>query len=589
MTDDKTSIPFDDMVGLLEDAKSTGRLPELAQTMRRSDLLPRLFLINGAPFSLKDYDPLRALYDGPRPKKEILMSARQLGKSANFARSETLDSITIPNFHNVYVAPLKEQAVYFSTQALAAAMASCSVAAYLQENAKGEEDSPHSPVSNSILHKRFTNGSSNKLTYAKTSPDRARGIYADRLDFDEVQDQSVDNMNVIAHSVSQSPWGLTRYAGTAKTEDNVIEYLWRQSSMDEWVMKCSCNRNGGGWNIPNLEGRVYDMIQVQGPSCVHCGKLLNVRNGQFVSGREGLRPLFTGRHIPQLIIPAIVENRDKWMEFVSKVRSLPLDIVCQELLGISCSSGSRVITADDIRRNSVLEPTNRLMYQLHKYKLIVSGIDWGIAERTSFTVHAVIGMTYSGEVHVLWANRYIGYDPERQLQAIAKTHKFYGASHIFADAGMGFEKNWWLYTKFGFPLTQIQYVRQNSFLRSNPLQGVPRYTVDKFTALSHLFHAIRYDRIKFPPYEQFEKYTCDLLSPYEHTTNVQGLETRRYMRNPNAADDFAHALCFGYTGILYATGQVLMDAVPDEALIGKSRMRGVPEEDSVDPRNLHGA
>lgn len=573
-------MTLDALVRSLEDAKSAGRLPEVAKSIRRSDLLPRLFTINGSPFSLEDYGPMRALYDGPRAKTEILMSGRQLGKSQNLSRSETLDNATIPNFHNVYVAPLKEQAIYYSTQALAPAMASCAVVSFMQD--QSEEDEPTGAVLNSILHKRFPNGGSNKLTYAKTSPDRARGIYADRLDFDEVQDQCWSNMGVISNSITQSPWGLTRYAGTAKTEDNVIEYLWRQSSMDEWVMKCPCNIKGG-WNIPTLEGRVYDMIQLQGPTCIHCGKRLDVRNGEFVSAHPDLRPLFTGRHIPQLIIPAIVDNKDKWLEFVLKVQRLPVEVVLQEMLGISCSAGSRIISVADIKRNSVLPSCDQLMRQLDRYALIVSGIDWGVAENTSFTVHTVIGMRHDGSVHVLWAHRFVGYDPDEQLQTIAKTHKFFGASHLFADAGMGFDKNWRLYATYGMPLTQIQYVRQGSFLRSNPLQGVPRYTVDKFTALSHLFHAIRYDKIKFPPFAEFESYTRDLLSPYETVTNVNGLESRRYLRNPNAADDFAHALCFAYIGVLYASGQVMLDTIPDEHLESSS-WTGRPRPDSVDNR-----
>lgn len=557
----------------------TGTLAAAAGRVRRSDLLPHLFRIHGKQFSLQDYTPFRDMYDGLRPHKELWICGRQIGKSANVSRSEIMGSVQVPNLHTLYVAPLKEQALYYSTTYLSEAMNSCPLVRQMSDFYP--DDQPYGPLLNAVMHKTLGNGSSIKLTYAKTSADRARGVFADVIDFDEIQDHLIDNLHIIEQSSSQSSYNLRRYTGTAKTADNTIDHLWRESSMAEWAMRCGC----GHWNIPTREGEVWKMIRAQGPSCAKCGRLLDVRNGAFVPARPDLEIAFAGRHVPQIVIPSIAYNKRKWAELVEKVLRLPEATVLQEILGISCSLGVRMITMEDLKRVCVLPSRETLQQNLAQYALIVSGVDWGVAEQTSFTVHTVIGQRLDGKIDVLWATRYVGFDTDDMLSGIARTHAFYGASFMFADYGAGFDKNQILLRRFKIPVVQIQYTDQKMFMTYRPQLGMARYMMDRTTALQLMFLAIKNQVIRMPPWPEMEVYAKDLLSPYEHITFLQGQERRRFMRNPQLPDDFAHALCFAYNGITQAAGKDPVESAIPKGAMGADHLYDYtpPEPDTIDP------
>ena len=342
--------------------------------------------------------------------------------SLNLSRIEVLDCLSNPELQLLYVAPLQSQAQRYSTLYLNEAIKSCELATIAQMKAL-EGLWSDSKILTSVGHQSFANGSGIQLTYAKTSPDRARGIFADAIDFDEVQDQLTDNIPIISQSTKSSKWGIRRFTGTAKTADNTIEGLWRSSSQCEWCMKCP---HCPAWNIPNEEGRVLDMIQADGLHCVACGGLLDVRRGEWVPAFPKKMKSFRGYHIPQVVLPFHAENPDNWGKIVKDVLSLPVPVVLQEILGISCSQGQRIITREIIERQSDLPTMATLQKNLGRYAFIVGGLDWGGAEQVSFTVHVIIGVCHDGSLEVLWARRYQGFDPDTMLAEIAKTHRFYG-------------------------------------------------------------------------------------------------------------------------------------------------------------------
>lgn len=547
----------------------------------RAHLLPALFQLKGKPYSIKDYPQFAPMYSRSVSPDTIYMSARQLGKSMNLSRSEVLDCMTSPHIQVLYVAPLQKQTQRYSQLYLRDAITSCEHARFLQTKSKSEGE--NSSIVQSVMHQTFSNGAGIQLTYAKTSPDRARGIMADRIDFDEIQDQLIDNIPIISESLSSSTLGLKRYTGTAKTTDNTIERLWQDSSMCEWVMKCpACNY----WNIPNSEGRILDMIRAPGVCCIKCGHLLDVRKGEYVPAHPERTPYFQGYHIPQIIVPAITENPLKWTRLIRKVLALPLATVLQEILGISCSLGARVITQEDITRQSTLPTMERLQKRLGDYVMTVGGVDWGVAEQTSFTVHTIIGLRPDGTVHTLWAKRFAGFNPDEVMVEIAKAHRYYGCQMLFADFGMGYVQNVLLANRFGLPVVQIMYVRQNKLLSYNPYMNNPRWTVDKVTAMELLFLSIKYGRVFFPPQEEFKKFTDDLLSPYEQVTEVGGLTIRSFNRNPNHPDDFCHALCFALMGLFKISGNSIVDVVPGHAMGANDVMSGAPTPDHLNPDDL---
>ena len=559
---------------------------ESVKTTSREDLLPQLFKLHGKPYSLKDYPQFLTMYSSGYSPDTIWLTGRQIGKTLNLSRSEVLDAVQIPYFQILYIAPLKPQAIRYSSLYLNEAINTCVPAKYLRERDSKDfsvsAGSSTIPIIRNVLHQTFSSGSGIQLTYAKTSSDRARGIYADRIDFDEVQDQLIDNLPVVTQSLSQSEWGLRRFTGTAKTIDNTIEFLWQESSQNEWCMRCGC----GHWNIPNLDGKIMEMIQTDGPHCIKCGKLLNVRNGTFVPKFKDRVNTFLGYHIPQIVVPAITENPTKWSRLINKVLKSDMPTIMNEILGISCNVGSRLITQEDIDRCCVLPSVGKLAERLDDYVVTVGGVDWGIAETTSFTVHTIVGVKPDGKIHVLWAKRFAGFDPDTVLQEIAKAHIFYKCDIICCDYGMGFDKNVMLIKRFNLPVIQIAYSMQNQLLNYNPTLGYPRWMVDKVSALELLFWTIKYTGILFPPKAEFDVYTQDLLSPFEDVTEIGGLQHRRFIRNPSRPDDFCNALCYACLGAMKLVGHSVMELVPPDAMNRDTISKGALTKDTVNPVNI---
>lgn len=574
---------------LLSIANSEEFKSDLAK-IKRWNLLPALFKVKGEPFSLKGREQFSVLFSQEMVRELIVMSGRQLGKSMSLSRSEIFDLLSIPNFQMLYIAPLQEQARIYSDLYVNEAIQSCALAQRLQQSDMYGVLSD-AKIIRSTGHQSFANGSGIQLTYAKSSADRVRGRFADRIDFDEIQDQSPDVVPIVQESLTASEFGCSRYTGTAKVTENLIEAKWQKSSMCEWVMKC---QHCGYYNIPNMEGNVLGMIQADGMHCLHCGRRLDVSVGEWVAAYPGRMSSFRGYHIPQVVCPFIVNSKNNWDKLLHKLMNGVLATFIQENLGISYSVGQRLLTRKDIQKQCRLPSTRRLQEEVKtnpgRYSFVVAGIDWGGAELTSFTVITVIGIRPNGRIDTLWARRYRGFDPDEQMQDIARICRFYGCVAVAADAGMGLDKNQILAKRFGLPIVQMQYTRQLKLFGKNRSTGrtnvVQCWTIDKVMALDVLFLAIRNGRIFFTSEEGFWVYLEDLLSPYESSTEVGGIMHRLYLRSESKPDDFCHALCFASMLAMKLLGMAVDDMIPETAFGGGVTNDEAPIDDRLDPKEV---
>ena len=493
--------------------------------------------------------------------------------SMSLSRSQIFDLLSIQNYQLLYVAPLQEQTRRYSDLYINETIQSCPLAMRLQQSSMAGKLSD-AKIINATFHKSFANGSGIQLGYAQTSANRLRGIMADGISVDECQSVSGEVIPIIQESLTSSKFGTTTYTGTAMTTENLIEAKWQKSSQCEWVMKC---QHCGTWAIPNLDGGVLKMIQGNGIHCLHCGARLDVLQGQWIAAFPDRMSTFRGYHIPQVICPFIVNNKNNWDKLLHKLMNGVLATFIQENLGISYSVGQRLITMQHLKRQCVLPSTKTLQEEIKRnparYTYIVGGIDWGGAELSSFTVFTIIGIRPNGRIDVLWAQRFRGFDPDEQMTAIAQGAKYYGCQIVAADIGMGLDKNIILSKRFGVPIVQIQYTRQHKLFGKNQSKGrtntVQCWTIDKVMALDVLFLAIRNRRIFFPKEESWqESFLPDILSPYESTTEVGGMTHRLYLRSEAQPDDFCHALCFASMVAMKLMGMAVDDMIPPEAFGG---------------------
>lgn len=583
---DQNNVVSDSLEGSLSNIFSVTHNPEIVRRFKevhRADLLPFLFKLRGEPYSLKDHIQMRDFFDKEYVRDTIILAGRQISKSMSLSRSEILDCITTPNLQVLYVAPLQSQAQRYSTLYTKEAIQSCPFAVKLQSK-ELEGVLSDTKIMKAVGHQSFANGAGLQLMYAKTSPDRARGIMADRIDFDEVQDQLFDTVPIITQSLKASKYGIRKFTGTAKTLDNTIERLWQQSSKREWVMKCE---HCGYENIPTKDGGIANMPQPDGMHCVNprCRKKLNVRNGRWIAFSPERDTSFRGFHIPQVIVPFMVEREVNWALIWNDIQKLPESLVMQEVFGISESSGSRLIDESIIRKQSTLPSMDKLRYNLDRYVMTLSGIDWGGAEENSFTVHVIIGVRADLRVDVLYAQRYHAMDPDYMYLNMAKAHHLYHCTACAADYGLGFQNNLIMKNRFGMNVVQMNFVRQNTPLQFNATnRGDDRWSIDKTSGLRAMFMAIKYGRVYFPPYLEFKPYTDDLLSPFEHVVESSGLTHIIYQRDPARPDDFAMALCFVLMLAVKLVGLNILDLIPRTAFSG-GNSSGKPKDVLVDPKD----
>ena len=573
---------FSDIRGLIGDPLFHKTIKEV----ERHDLLPNLFSIRNEPYSIVDYPQFQPMYAKAAPTSLTYLCGRQIAKTTNLSRSEVMDMITIPNFQILYVAPLKSQADRYGKLYLYETVQSCELASAMQDDETATTFG-EGPVIKSVEHKAFSNGAGIQLMYAKTSADRARGVTADRIDFDEVQDQLIDHIPIIEEAATNSDWDLKRYTGTAKTTDNTIEHYWRQSSMAEWAVPCgTC----GHWNIPDKDHDVLAMIHMTGPVCTKCRKRgvitrLNVRAGDFIHGIPSRASSHMGVHVPQIVVPAITENKRKWRKLISKIARLPEAMIYTEILGISCDSGARLLTWEDVEQASTLPSVEVLRTKLDDYTHRVVGVDWGVAEISSFTVATVLGMNRDGKIHVLFIKRYIATNMEDVLKDILHIYHAYSCDMIAADAGAGLTNNT-LLMNYGARISQVNYVTANTFMHFKAdANGAPKWCVDRNTALTLMFCGLKHGSIFLPPFEDNRDYTRDLLAVYEDVQERSpGIKNKVYRRDPKNPDDFCHALTFGVCMLLQLTGSNMLNLVPTHSYeyIGDKGGDLFPEQDQVD-------
>jgi len=154
---------------------STASSDEVIASLTRSGYAERLLHWEGRPFGLNDYPMFRAIYDAS-PKRLLLKTCRQVGKSMTLASFSLSESVAIPHFKTFFIAPTKEQTQTFSTARIGKFIA-------FSPLIRDIFISPSAP--NRVLARHFAHGSQIVFSYASDDADRCRGQSCDRLCFDD--------------------------------------------------------------------------------------------------------------------------------------------------------------------------------------------------------------------------------------------------------------------------------------------------------------------------------------------------------------------------------------------------------------------
>jgi hypothetical protein len=515
-----------------------------------SSIAERWLRLNGVPFSLKDWPMHRAFYDG-RYNRTLFKTSRQVAKSTTLANYMIIECAVIPHFSTMFVSPSKEQTVRFSNSRVAKVMR---YSPMINNRFLSTE------LADRVFHKQYGNGAEMLFTYGCDEAERLRGPSTDRNMYDEVQDMLYDPIITVGNeTMANSNYAYETYAGTPKSMENTIQYLWELSTQTEWVIKCeSCS------TLQFIDSE--KSIGLRGPICLKCKADLNTFKGAWVDMNpvnpkygEDKDTKLKGFHLNAVMMPfncvASMKHRGgeaeeialkRWKRILTKFKDNPLSVFRNEVLGVSDSIGSRLLSKDELlrlcREYSFTETPPANFRQGLQY--ITAGIDWsgGGSSGVSRTVLWIWGYN-SGEKKLitLFYKIYPGHNPVNIVQDIGLQCRLYDVMLAVGDAGEGHLANNLLKNELGeHRVYQVQYGAQKKALVWN---GVDKYLGDRTVLLDNYFMALKNQHIVFANPEQMHVAIEDILSEYEEIT-IAGRKVWRH--SPQKPDDCLHAGLFGW-------------------------------------------
>ena len=507
------------------------------------------------PFSLKDR-PFAYHFFAPLVGMTlVIMGSRQTGKSTSISARQRMFAHIFSGYKSLYVAPMSEHIETYKNKFREIEM---SFRYPVNEN----------KFRQNLQYKEYPNKSIIEMINLYTDVTKVRGKTYAEVIVDEVQhfDPSFEPELMAVQDATDTPSNI--YAGTSTTKDTMLQGKWEESSQGIWVMKCS---SCGHWNEPTIEGKVMDMIQPSGICCSHCGAPLDVRDGELVhQNKEFAEMGFIGMHVPQIIVPFVVEDEVKYNKLYLKKLKMPEHKFFNEVLGIATEDGERELSYTDVK--SMCDPMKtEAMYlqqvQKRQYKWIVSGSDWGgsdydarLKTKESYTTQVILGLKPTGEMDILFFRRYSGMKYEEIIDEICKNLKLYKVDFVGSDQGVGQFYNTVLRQRFPTQKHLIfQYVRGECAELAINKNGTNMYLLNRDESLSSLFMAIRKGRFTTYRWEDAETYLTDFLNMMRVPDELvnSGRTIFRYRKHGTKTDDCLHGLNFAFSVMRMLTNESL--------------------------------
>jgi len=480
--------------------------------------------------------------------------------------STTLGNLAIthcclmPFLHVLYISPSANQTKVFSKDRIKEPIeASPMLRAFTSKS-----------LTQNVFEKTFSNRATVILRYAFYTADRSRGIAADVLLIDELQDMLQDNIPVLEETMTHSDHKLQKryYAGTPKTRENTLGTYWGYSTQNEWAIPCDCTLPNRYWNI--LDSR---NIGLSGPICKGCGKSINPyhEDAQWASASrhfpDGAPREFEGYRVPQIMVP--IHQGEGWPAIVRKKTEYPTAQFDNEVMAIFSEGGDRPITRDELIAtcSPLINPREVAEYEAYLENIrqmtnggaitVCAGIDWGSGDasagRTGYTVLSLGSYLGGEDFTIFYMKRFEGEesDPNRQLTAIIEILRAFNVKIVGVDQGFGFMQNSTLQESLAYRrgvVVRFLYAgNPGKKARYNPDHGC--YVLHRSSMMSNMFNVLKKAKatgirsITLPCWEWFERpFGVDVLSIFTEYNDRTGL--LKYDHPLDRPDDSFHSLLY---------------------------------------------
>jgi hypothetical protein len=491
----------------------------------------------------------------------VMRASRQVGKSTTIGARQLVNAHVMPNYRSLYIVPHEEHRKTFANR--------------LREMERAfayKVDSPHHRQN--LNYKEYPNGSIIELIRVLSTAAESRGKTTDELLFDEYQHFDMNLEPEVEQTQKASKIPSTIYAGTSLTVDTPLESRWLQSSQGSWFVRAG---DGKRWVNMGDKEEALSTIRPEGVVCPYTSKLLNVRDGQYVHAQQdAMEQGYIGLHIPQLIIPDMVESPIEWNKIWRAYNEYDRPKFLQEVLGIPTMEGAREITLQDLKNMCCLPDNEEEAIRKtanRYYRYVVSGCDWGgsdynPAEKTkvSYTVHVIIGLTSDDKIDILYMKQHSGMGYREVADHIVRDHKRFNANAIASDFGVGAAYN--MLIREQLPADKhfiLGYVGPKSAPLSAP-QGYSwfnQFSLNRTESITELYSAIRQTspRIRCFSWDRAENLLMDFMNlfrvPLENAAS--GAAEFKYRRHGSKPDDTLHALNFAFTLMRLLKGEPLLE------------------------------
>lgn len=501
------------------------------------------------PISFGERRYLQKIYDTSASKR-LLLSSRQSEKSTTLGNILLMDAILNQLHTSLFVTPSAMQTQVFSRTRIDDII---QISPLLNAMT-------HKSLTMNLLEKQFITGSRIYLRYAYLSADRSRGLTANSLYCDEIQDLLQEVMPVLEETTSHFDNPRFLYSGTPKTFNNTIERYWSgQSTMNEWAVPCEHHgtpNNPSSWHW-NILGP--DNLGKTGPICDKCGNPLrpdhpladwvstNTKRYDTLDGRAPVE----GFRICRLMVPWFWKNKDKWAKMlVDRDNSYSIAAFMNEVMALSYDEGIKPLSPHHIEAvsNPQIYNEEEQVDELALSHQLWGGVDWGegASANKAHTVFSVGGYTRAdNNFQIVFSKRFTGEltDPDKQVDWISERIERWNLKLVGTDYGGGFAQNRRLTNRFGATrIRQYQYSgRTTSKVVFNP--KLLRYIMFRSPVMADVFNMIRNQLMWLPEATKYAKpYAEDMLSIVSEYSDT--LKMLKYEKIDGASDDTFHSVLY---------------------------------------------
>jgi hypothetical protein len=552
-------------------------------------LLPLAFNWEGKPYHLDDHFPFEPFFNCNLPEQMCVIGGRQIAKTTSTAAKALAVTTMVPYFSTLYLAPLQEQSRRFSSQYVGKFLSESPMRHFWMDT----------KTQNNVQQRSFRNFSRMFFSFATLTAERIRGIPANWLIFDEMQNFDPSLLPVIKEVLSHSRvtdprtgkvkrFRMMLNTGTPKTLSTALHKEWQRSSQAEWIIRCThCRKHNvprRGEDLEKMIGPLHDDIgeardgKKPATICAKCGQSIDPRSGYWQHMLKERMYDYPGYHIPQIIMPIHYADKKYWAKLRAKqegAENFTTAKFYNEVLGESYDLGSRLVTETHLKRAGTLPWKNNIRdwsiprSKLNDYIIRILGVDWGGGgdEEVSFTTAAVVGMRPDGRLDVIYGERLLTPNEEiveadkimriyRAFQCEALAHDYNGAGALretfIKQAGMDSARI--------VPLVYNRTANKDMmvFHKAELTHHRTWYHLDKARSLQLICSLIKLQQIRFFEFDYLDADSpglmYDFLGLIENKTETQRAgEVYNIHRMANMTDDFAHSVNFACCSIWHST------------------------------------